>query len=251
MFRNNSIPGPKLTRRTVLKQLGSLGAAAMLPSGLKGIEPEELDRFGGLKSVSFEASGFFRIEQSNRWWFVTPEGNAFLSFGLNHPNEDYITQDYNVEFWKERFGVEEVSDPGFRAGFIKKVMSDLKRFGMNSLGTHSLKPRFGKLTVPYVQALFFVKTPYWMKPTKDKFVDVFAPEFEQQCNRIVQRVIASRKNDPYLLGYTFTDCPILTDSDAAAHGQVSYGRAQPDLPTWPRVLRNLRHDAPGKKCMLS
>lgn len=237
----------KLTRRTVLKQLGALGVVALVPERVRGIEPSALDRFGGLKSVRFAASGHFRVEKTDRWWFVTPDGNAFLSFGLNHPNEDYITQDYNVEFWKKEFGVAEVSDPGFREGFVKKVMSDLTKFGMNSLGTHSLKDRFGKLTVPYVQALFFVRTPYWMKPTEDKFVDVFAQEFEQQCNRIVSRVIASRKDDPYLLGYTFTDCPILTDGDADAHGQVSWGRAQPNLPTWPRVLRNLAPDTPGKK----
>lgn len=237
----------KLTRRTVLKQLGALGAATLVPRGAQGLESTALDRFGGLKSVRFDASGYFRIEKTDRWWFVTPDGNAFLSFGLNHPNEDYIKQDYNVEFWKKEFGVQSVSDPGFRDGFVKKVMSDLSKFGMNSLGTHSLKDRFGTLTVPYVQALFFVKTPYWMKPTEDKFVDVFAPAFEQQCNRIVRRVITPRKSDPYLLGYTFTDCPILTDGDADGHGQVSYGRAQSDLPTWPRVLRNLGHVSQGKR----
>lgn len=245
--RRNLDTNSNLSRRTLLKGLGAIGAASILPGSIRGIENGKFDRFGGLKSVRFAASGYFRIEKSDRWWFVTPEGSAFLSFGLNHPNEDYLTQGYNVEFWKEKFGVKEVSDPGFRAGFVKKVMDDLAFFGMNSLGTHSLKHRFGKLTIPYVQALFFVRTPYWMKPTKDKFVDVFAPAFEQQCNRIVQRVIAPRKSDPYLLGYTFTDCPILTDGDADAHGQVSYGRAQPNLSTWPRVLRNLGQDSPGKQ----
>lgn len=237
----------KLTRRTLLKQLGVLGAVTVLPSRVRGLDSDTLDRFGGLKSLRFDASGFFRVEKSDRWWFVTPDGAAFLSYGLNHPSEDYITQDYNVEFWKNEFGVQAVSDPGFRAGFTRKVLVDLKKVGMNSLGTHSLKDRFGTLTVPYVQALFFVRTPYWMKPDKDKFEDVFAPAFEQQCNRIVNRVIAPRKDDPYLLGYTFTDCPILTDGDADAHGQVSFGRAQPDMPTWPRVLRNLGPASPGKQ----
>ena len=33
----------------------------------------------------FEPGSYFRIEQENgRWWFVTPEGRAFLSFGVNH-----------------------------------------------------------------------------------------------------------------------------------------------------------------------
>jgi len=28
----------------------------------------------------FEATGYFRMEKDERWWMVTPDGNAFLSF---------------------------------------------------------------------------------------------------------------------------------------------------------------------------
>ena len=41
-----------------------------------------LDRFGGLESVRFDPSGFFRVEKADRWWLVMPDGAAFLSFGL-------------------------------------------------------------------------------------------------------------------------------------------------------------------------
>ncbi len=44
----------------------------------------ELDRFGGWTRKKFKATGFFRVENDDRWWLVTPEGNAFLSFGINH-----------------------------------------------------------------------------------------------------------------------------------------------------------------------
>jgi hypothetical protein len=44
----------------------------------------ELDRFGGWTDKRFEATGFFRVEKDERWWLVTPDGNAFLSFGINH-----------------------------------------------------------------------------------------------------------------------------------------------------------------------
>ena len=42
----------------------------------------ELDRFGGWTGKRFKATGFFRLEKDERWWLVTPEGNAFLSFVL-------------------------------------------------------------------------------------------------------------------------------------------------------------------------
>lgn len=35
------------------------------------------DRFGGWTGKRFEPTGFFRVEKDDRWWLVTPEGNAF------------------------------------------------------------------------------------------------------------------------------------------------------------------------------
>jgi len=240
-----------LDRRAALKQLAALAGMSVWQTTSLADETASLDGFGGWKERTFEPTGYFRVAKSDRWWFVTPDGHAFISFGMNHPNEDYISQSYNVEFWKKKFGAEDVNDPAFQKGFVAKVMKDLQRFGMNSLGTHSRKERFTPLTVPYVQGLYFVRTPYWAAPARDRFPDVFSPQFAQRCRLVVRRLVEPVKADPYLLGYTFTDCPILTDADAAAHGQVSYGRAQPDLPTWPRVLRNMGPDEPGKRAWLN
>jgi hypothetical protein len=212
---------------------------------------EDLDQYGGLKSVQFAATGFFRVEKGERWWFVTPKGNAFLSFGLNHTNPDYLSQSYNVDYWKKQFGAGDASDEVFRKGFVEKVMQDLEKFGMNTLGSHSPKDKFGKLEVPYIQSLFFVRTAYWLARGPRDFPDVFSPAFVTRCERKAELVALPRKDDPYLMGYIYTNVPILTDVDAAAHGQVSYARPQKDMPTWPRVLRNLGRDAPGKKVFVS
>ena len=210
-----------------------------------------LDRFGGLESVHFDSSGFFRVEKADRWWLVTPDGAAFLSFGLNHADSVYLLQDYNIDFWRAAFGFRDPSEPAFREGFIKKVMTDLTAFGMNTIGTHAPKEIFGKLTVPYVQGLFFVRTPYWIGPSARDFSDVFSVEFEKHCQRVAQRLVVPRKEDPFLIGYTLTDCPILTDLDADAHGQDPWGGPSEALPTWPRVLRNMGPDEPGKKVFVS
>lgn len=37
-------------------------------------------KYGSTKALPFKAAGFFRLEQADRWWLVTP-GGAFLSFG--------------------------------------------------------------------------------------------------------------------------------------------------------------------------
>ena len=53
-------------------------------TGITEMKRPELDRFGGWTGKRFKATGFFRLEKDERWWLVTPEGNAFLSFGINH-----------------------------------------------------------------------------------------------------------------------------------------------------------------------
>lgn len=233
----------------ILLQIMILAVIGMPQVFCKAVET--LDIYGGLKSESFDATGFFRLEKDERWWFVTPAGNAFLSFGLNHANPDYLSQDYNLEHWKKQFGAEDVTDPAFQDGFVEKVLSDMKLFGMNTLGSHAPKEKFGKLEVPYVQSLFFARTAYWLVQSPKNFPDVWSETFATWCERRAKLAVLPRKDDPYLMGYIYTNVPILTDLDADAHGEVSWARAQKDMPTWPRVLRNLAQDAPGKSVFVS
>jgi len=43
-----------------------------------------LDAYGGLRTRTAKATGFFHTEESgDRWWLVTPEGGLFLHVGVN------------------------------------------------------------------------------------------------------------------------------------------------------------------------
>tara|TARA_B110000116_G_C16244563_1_gene319570 strand:+ start:173 stop:475 length:303 start_codon:yes stop_codon:yes gene_type:complete len=66
--------------------------------GLNGAQ-HELDRFGGWTGKGFEATGYFRMEKDERWWMVTPDGNAFLSFGINHLFPGRVI---GIELWLAR-----------------------------------------------------------------------------------------------------------------------------------------------------
>lgn len=59
----------------------------------------ERDRFGGWTGKRFKANGLFCVERYKRWWLVTPEDNAFLSFGINHVEPDLFRQACNREAW--------------------------------------------------------------------------------------------------------------------------------------------------------
>mgnify|MGYP001586340862 CR=1 FL=1 len=208
------------------------------------LAPEALgrrDRFGGCPDIRFERSGFFRLEKKDRWWLVTPDGNAFLSFGLNHVMPGLLKRPECIDHWTKAFGDQ------FVEGYRKKVRADLDALGMNTLGVHStlrdLPPGF----VPYIHTARFVDICHYMTPSEKQFHDVFSAEFETHCDRVAQAEVLPRKDDRFLIGYFMTDGPIFTDLDAAARSNSVYGAVRKGLPTWPRVLRNLGPEAPGKR----
>ena len=66
---------------------------------------QPMDLLSENKNIKFEATGFFRLEKADRWWLVTPEGNAYLSFGLNHAERKHLYRGYNRDFWIKKFAV--------------------------------------------------------------------------------------------------------------------------------------------------
>ncbi len=79
---------------TTATMTGMFGS--MMSGTAKGFRPTDLDKYGGWKGKPFKATGFFRVEKDQRWWIVTPEGNAFLSFGINHLYPDLFKGKHNV-----------------------------------------------------------------------------------------------------------------------------------------------------------
>jgi hypothetical protein len=178
---------------------------------------------------------------------VTPSGNAFLSLGVNHVTPGLLQRQENRDFWVRRIGVR---DPGDQAGLLayfgQKVRCDLKAFGFNTFGCHSSAEFHESGFAPHVCPLRFVSTAHWMTPSEEDLLDVFSQEFVDHCSSRARETALPRRDDRYLIGYSFTDCPILTDRDAAPRGRTAYGASRPGLPTWPRVLWNLGPEAAGK-----
>ncbi|MBM3748503.1 MAG: hypothetical protein FJW34_22220, partial [Acidobacteria bacterium] len=221
---------------------------ALLAAPLTAAIPVKRDPYGGWPGVRFEPSGFFRLEKKDRWWMVTPEGHAFLGFGLNHAMLPLLRRPECVAHWAKEFGVEDPSDPKqFLEGYRKKLRTDLEALGMNHLGVHSSTRELPRGFVPYLHTARFVDICHYMTPTEREFHDVFAPEFEAHCDRVARAEVLPRADDAGLIGYFMTDGPIFTDLDAAPRSNNIYGAVRRGLPTWPRVLRNLGAESPGKK----
>lgn len=208
----------------------------------------ELDRYGGWKKKKFSATGFFRVERDDRWWLVTPEGNAFLSFGVNHLHSDLWRKEFNRDAWKKRLQVKDLDDwsmfaPALRDWFLKTC----REWGFNTAGVHTSLQVINRpqATIPYMQPIKFVDIPHWKTEVPDSnFLDVFSDSFSEHCDLLAKELTAPE--DPYLLGYTMTDCPLFTEEDCRERPDVIGGARRESRVGWPRRLRNLGADAAGK-----
>ena len=199
----------------------------------------------------FEATGFFRVEKEDRWWLVTPEGNAFLSFGINHLYPDLWNQDYNREAWQKKLGLRELYyGPDFFSALRAWFMETCQDFGFNTVGVHTSLQVVNtpQPEMAYMQPIYFVDIPHWKTDVPDSnFVDVFAPAFEQHCDRMAKEIVVPVRDDPFLLGYAMTDCTLFTEEDLRERPDVIGGKRRKSRIGWPRRLRNLGASAPGKQ----
>ncbi len=210
---------------------------------------DDRDRFGGWKGRRFEATGFFRVERDTRWWLVTPEGNAFLSFGINHLHPNFWNQKYNREAWKARLGLSDLAGPEFRGSLRAWFLETCREYGFNTVGVHTELAAVNspQPAMPYMQPIRFVDIPHWKTEIPDEnFLDVFGGEFARRCDRLAKDIAAPARDDPFLVGYAMTDCPLLTEEDCRERPDVIGGARRASRIGWPRRLRNLGPRAPGK-----
>ena len=160
----------------------------------------ERDGYGGWKRIRGEATGFFHVEWiDGRWWFVTPDGNAFLSAGVSHV--DY-RGDYAPEFVD--FVVGHLKDWGFNTiGWSQEVDAPFR----DGVCTHS--PGWGpeqyrQAQMPYMHIIRFTDIEWYVDA---QFPDVFSEAFEQKCFRLAKEVCPELADDPYLIGYAYSDAP--------------------------------------------
>ncbi|MDE2723681.1 MAG: hypothetical protein OXI59_09930, partial [Gemmatimonadota bacterium] len=210
----------------------------------------ERDQYGGWTGKKFAATGFFRVEKDERWWLVTPEGNAFLSFGINHLHPHLWKQDYNREAWKKRLGIDNLDSREFTPALKTWFLQTCRQYGFNTVGVHTELSAVNRPqpSIPYMQSIHFVDIPHWQAEIPDSnFLDVFSETFASHCDQMAKEFAAPAKDDPFLLGYAMTDCPLFTEEDCRERPDVIGGARREARIGWPRRLRNLGANAPGKK----
>lgn len=242
-----------LTRRNFNRRL-ALAAGASLPmvrdAGMHAATPQDqLDQYGGWRGKRFDATGFFRIEKDDRWWIVTPDGAAFLSFGVNHLHAGWWNRDHNREAWRKRWGIESMEEDVFKPALRTWFLKTCTEYGFNTAGVHTSldvinKPR---PAIPYMRPIHFVDIAHWKDEMPDfNFRDVFADEHVMHCDRLAKKLAWPVRDDPFLLGYSMTDCPLFTEEDCRERPDTVSGGRRAARIGWPRRLRNLGGGAAGK-----
>lgn len=157
----------------------------------------ELDAYGGWTGKILTKTGFFHTEHDgNRWWFVTPEGHPFFSLGVTHA-EHAIKYDELDQFNKVYGGNEEK----LGAFFLQKF----KEWHFNSAGYEPL-PMMEK-RIPYIAQNWVDAAARFNQKTK-KWEDVFSQEFEKNVKLLTAKAVAPHINNPYCIGYVFSDLTI-------------------------------------------
>jgi hypothetical protein len=61
---------------------------------------------------------------------VSPKGNAFISFGVNHYHADWWAQEHNRDYWIERFKAKKPYDD--MENCVREIASNLYNFTSSS-----------------------------------------------------------------------------------------------------------------------
>ena len=150
-----------MNRRDLITAAAATFGHGLVGRSLPAAAGPELDRYGGWKGKKFQATGWFRTEKDDRWWLVTPDGNAFLSFGINHFHPNFWNADYNRETWQKRLGVKSMNLPDSRNALRSWFLQTCREYGFNSIGVHNLLSVLNapSAVMPYLQPIRFVDIP--------------------------------------------------------------------------------------------
>jgi len=208
----------QFTRRSFMKSAG-LATLCMYGCSNSSTKLTTGKSGSGMKYMS----GFYSVgRRSGHWWFITPDGKPEFSVGMNHIDSATLRYEQSGNIWYERFG-------NSQERWLKEgVKKDLLDWGFNCIGwnqevvirgehltdggvlhRHSRSFIFEEYQwadMPYCHMLPFIESHQW--EFESRLPDIRSAEFEEWCDYTARADCARMKDDPKLIGYFYTDCPI-------------------------------------------
>ncbi|MBS7634351.1 beta-galactosidase [Candidatus Bathyarchaeota archaeon] len=155
------------------------------------------DDYGGVTHLHGNATGFFHVEKIyGKFWLVDPEGNLFISKGVNHV--DYWG-DYSPPLGYSPYNGYVSEKYGSADKWAEEAVSRLRKWGFNTIGAWSSRETYDK-GMPYTIILNIALNAgaSWLT---GNVADYFSREFEETAEKIAREECAPRREDRHLIGY--------------------------------------------------
>ena len=201
-----------------------------------------------------EATGFVRVEQVDGvWWFIGPDGDRFVSLGVNHIEPHLWLASYNREATLERYGSDMVSTDGrfdtnseAAQRWIDRQVEICQDLQFNTFGKHThpaISPRLYRDQIYYIASLETAPLAGWKERRGEgPRPDVFSRDFREFVEQRVRDVCAEHKDSRNLLGYIYTDVP----SWVLGRGEQRERNETTMIYPWINAILPLGEASPGK-----
>lgn len=152
------------------------------------------------------------------WWFIDPDGEPFVSLGVNHVEPHIWLGPYNLQATRERYG-ETIADASRRFNpdtpaaqrWMDGVIALAREHGFNTLGKHThpaIPPALYEDKMYYIASMETAPIAAWkINTNKGSFPDVFSIEFAEHLSTRVREVCRRHRGSRNLLGYMYVDVP--------------------------------------------
>lgn len=168
-------------------------------------EPE-LDSYGGYTGIRGEATGFFHYEKiDGRYWFITPEGNAFFPIALSHlysGESDLAAKNVyggDSDAWlTDSFSKAQAMGFNCALGSATSPERNLNGF----VDVEKAEALFREHNFPYAVGVILLKHP-WEFVDGETLPDIFDPGYEELIESRAKEVCPKYKDDPLVMGYYY------------------------------------------------
>lgn len=161
---------------------------------------------------------FYSLEQRDgRIRFRRPDGSLEFGIGLNHIDSAALRYPDSDEVWSTKYENNQLQ-------WLESVGEDLRSWGFSMVGwvqevvvindhyhRHSrnfIREEYNALGMPYCHMLPFTDSHQWEDEVR--LPDIMHTDFEEWCDYVARDHCARLSDDPNLVGYFYSDCPVWT-----------------------------------------
>ena len=202
-----------------------------------------------------KATGFIHVKQIDGvWWFIGPDGEKFVSNGVNHIEPHLWLAPYNKEATLKKYGSDMIGDNGFfntngkaAKKWINRQVEICEDLHFNTFAKHThdlIDPKLYKDQIYYVISLETAPLSGWREVKgQGPRPDVFSVDYRRFVDSQLQKICSEHKDSRNLLGYLYTDVPSWIMGRAVQKERDDFVMIYPGV----NAILGLGDSSPGKR----